>query len=226
VLYAVDDEIVFGKAAAAASFNPGTPAGGPSPGAQTAPSPGPATPQVPAPYGGQQAPARDRVLTRFVANVELDHQFNAIATVTYSDGTTASLGDALFGLNAGAAFPLTPDGRFEIQGMAGFAFARINASNGSANFWDFPVEVTAHVNAGPVRLGAGPVLHIAPMLRGSGFASGADVSFGTTVGAIVRVEYEFSRKFGFGLHGSWLRLSANGASEDASRIGGVFSFYL
>ena len=35
-----------------------------------------------------------------------------------------------------------------------------------------------------------------------------------------------SDTFGFGLHGTWLRLSANGVSADASRIGAVFSVYL
>jgi hypothetical protein len=174
---------------------------------------------------GSAAASAGQVRTRFAANLVLDHQFNAIATVTYSDGSKATLGDAIFGLNAGAAFPLTPDGRFELQGLAGLMFAKINASNGSATFWDFPVELTAHVNLASFRLGAGPVLHISPLLRGDGFASNVNVNFGTTVGGVARVEYRFAEKFGVGLHGTWLRLSANGQTADASRIGGVFSFY-
>ena len=223
VLYSVDNQVVFGKSAATASFNPAGPSalpGAPPPAGMEPP------PVTPPPHGAPAAASPAPVRTRFVGNVELDHQFNPIATVTYADGSTSTLGDALFGLNAGAAHPLTSDGRFEIQGLVGVSLGRINASNGSATFWDFPVEITAHWNAGPVRVGAGPALHIAPMLRGSGFAAGGDVNFDTTVGAVVRVEYQFNRKFGLGLHGSWLRLSANGVSEDASRIGGVFSLYL
>ena len=172
-------------------------------------------------------PSRSEVArTRFVANLEIDHQFNAVATVTFADGSTSSLGDALFGLNAGVAHPLTYDGKFEVQAVMGFLLSRINASNGSAIFWDFPLEVTAHANVGPLRFGAGPALHISPMLRGDGFASGTNVNFGTTVGAVVRAEYRLSEHWGVGFHYSWLRLSANGQSGDASRIGGSFGWYL
>ena len=164
--------------------------------------------------------------TQFAANVVLEHQFEPIATVVYSDGTRADVGDALFGLNAGAAFPLTSDGRFEVQALGGFLLARVNAANGSASFWDFPLEVTAQANAGNFRLGAGPTLHIAPMLRGSGFASGGDVDFATTVGAAAMAEYRFGRQFGLRLHFNWVRLSANGRSSDASRLGGAIGIYL
>ena len=59
----------------------------------------------------------------------------------------------------------------------------------------------------------------------SGFATGSDVTFDTTLGAVGRVEYRFTEKFGLGMHVNWLRLSANGASIDASRIGGECGFY-
>ncbi len=216
-LYSVDDEIVYGKTADPASFNPAPPGMRPAP----------ATAGGAPPAGGYPAPApKPRARTRFAANVAIDHQFNAIGTVTFSDGSTANLGDALVGLNAGAAFPLTADGQFEIQGLFGFLFSRINASNGNATFWDFPLEVTGHVNLGPFRLGAGPSLHISPILRGAGFASTAHVDFSTAVGAVGRVEYRFAEKFAVGIHGEWLRLSATDQSQDASRIGGVVSLYL
>ena len=227
VLYSVDNEVVFGKTAAPAAFRPpgaSPPTAGTTPPAVAPESQAPAGPvRTPAPYA---ATARARARVRFVGDLVLEHQFNAIATVTYSDGSKASLGDALVGLNAGAAFPLTADGRFEIQGLAGVLVSRLNASNGDATFWDFPVEITAQANVGSFRLGVGPALHIAPMVRGSGFASSADLDFSTTVGAVARVEYRFTEKFGLGAHFSWLRLSANGGSIDASRIGMAFSLYL
>jgi hypothetical protein len=225
VLYAVDNEVVFGKTASpAGSFGPtGSPpsSSGPVTGAPP-PPPGPSQ----SPYTAAPAGRDPKARARFVGEFLLEHQFNAVATVSFSDGSQSSLGDALLGLNAGAAIPLTPDGKFEIQGVAGLLFARINATNGDAIFWDFPVEITAHANLGSFRLGAGPVLHISPMLRGNGFASGADVNFATNVGAVARAEYHFQRRFGLGLHLSWQRLSANGASIDATRLGGFFNFYL
>jgi hypothetical protein len=218
VLYSVDNEVVFAKTATA-SFNPSTPA----PGAPAMPPASPA-PRAPAPAAPLSVARPER--TRFAANLALAHQFKSIATLTYTDGSTATIGDALFGLNAGTAVPLTQDGQFEIQALLGFLLSRVNASNGSVSFWDFPLEVTAHVNLGAFRLGAGPALHISPMLRGDGFASGSDVTFGTTVGAVVRAEFRAQRKYGIGLDATWLRLSANGQSVDASRIGGVLSIYL
>jgi len=164
---------------------------------------------------------------QFASNLALSHQFNSLAQVQYGDGSTGTLGDALFGLNAGAAFPLTQDGQYEVQALFGFLLSRLNASNGTLSYWDFPLEVTAHVNFWRfLRIGAGPVLHISPMMRGDGFASGSDVTFGTTVGAVVRAEARFNRRFGFGLDYNWLKLSANGQSMNASRIGGVLSLYL
>src|SRR5262249_19012550 len=114
------------------------------------------------PAASAEAPApapRPPVRTRFAANLVVDHQFNAVGTVTFADGSTSDLGDAMVGLNAGAAFPLSSDGKYEIQGLIGFLYSKINASNGSATFWDFPLEVTAHVNLGSFRIGAGPSLH-------------------------------------------------------------------
>ena len=215
-LYSVDNEVVYGKSAAPAAFTPIPPG-----------TSGPAmAPAAPAAGGLPAAAPRPPARTRFAANVVIDHQFSAVGTVTYSDGSTSNLGDALLGLNAGAAFPVSSDGQFEIQGLLGFLFSKINASNGSATFWDFPLEVTAHVNFGPFRLGAGPSLHISPILRGEGFASGSNVDYSTTVGAIGRLEYRFADKFAVGIHGEWLRLSANSQSQDASRLGAALSLYL
>jgi hypothetical protein len=188
--------------------------------------PPPQTPRTPPPPSAPADAARGQGRIRFVGGLVVEHQFNPIATVTYTDGSRASIGDALLGLNAGVSYPLTSDGQFEVQGVAGFLFSRLNASNGSAIFWDFPVEITAHVNVNHFRFGAGPALHIAPMLRGSGFASSADVNFATTIGAVVRAEYRWSENFGLGLHANWLSLSASGKSADASRLGGFLSLYL
>jgi hypothetical protein len=216
-LYAVDNEVVLAKPSAGASAAVAPPSPARRPSLSGAPAPMPAAP-------GAAPPAAARL--RFAASVALEHQFNPIATITYSDGSKADVGDALFELNAGAAYPLTADGQFELQALAGIAFAKVNAANGSATFLDFPVELTAHVNLGSFRIGAGPALHISPRLRGDGFAANAKLDFGTTVGVVARLEYVFNKKFGLGLLGTWLRLTANGQTLDASRIGGLFSFYL
>ena len=226
VLYAVDNEIVFKKTAVAASFGP-SPAGGPVPA-----SPGPSSiaptssaPNAPPPSAALPAAAPRPQKVHFAGNFVVDHQFNSIAKVTFSDGSSSTLGDALLGLNAGAEYALTPDGRYEVQALAGVLFGRINATNGDASFYEFPLEVTAHVNLASLRLGAGPVLHLAPRMRGTGFASNADLDFATTLGAVGRAEYRFNSRFGLALHFHWLRLSANGSSMDASRLGGALGFY-
>jgi hypothetical protein len=215
---------------AAASFDSSgplpAPLGPPPPSDAPGAQPPPNAPRMPPSPSAPQSAVRDRGRIRFVGDLVLEHQFNPVATVTYTDGSRSSIGDAMVGLNAGVAYPLTSDGKFEVQGLAGFLLSRLNATNGSAIFWDFPIELTAHVNVDHFRLGAGPALHIAPMLRGSGFASGADVNFATTVGLVVRAEYRLNEKLGLGLHANWLNLSANGRSADASRLGGALSLYL
>ncbi len=166
---------------------------------------------------------------RFVVGMTLDHQFNKFGTVQFTNGSSTDLGDALVGFSAGAALPLTADRRFEAQGVVGFRFARVGASNGDVSFVEFPIEITGHVNLGSFRLGAGPTFHFAPKLSGSGVAAGIDTKFDPAFGAVGLAEYLFGAgktKFSFGLRGTWLNLSAGGSSLDASGVGMLFACYL
>lgn len=185
------------------------------------------------PPGAATAPRRElapppEARVRFAGNLVLEHQFNTLATLVYTDGTQVDIGSALFGLTAGAAFPLTRDGRFELQGLGGFLVSKANASNGSVSFWTFPIEVTAHANLGRWRLGAGPTLHVAPRFRSDSFGStpASSIDFDTRVGALGQIEFLATPRIGFALRGTWLQLSSGGASIDASRIGGAMTFYL
>jgi hypothetical protein len=156
----------------------------------------------------------------------LEHQPDEFLTVQFTDGETKDLGSFIVGLGGGAAFSLTPDHKYELQGVLGVRFSSIEASNGDLDFRDFPLELTGHVNLGNVRLGLGPTLHLGGKLSGSGDASALDVEFDTALGALGVVEYR-AQKFGLGLRYSWLDLDAKtGGSIDASSFGALFSLYL
>jgi hypothetical protein len=181
---------------------------------------------APPPAPAEPAAAVDRAAAsrvRFVANLTMDHQFNSIATVRYTDGSETTLGNAVIGLDAGAAVALDDARRFEVQGVGGVVLSRVGASNGNLTFLAFPVELTAHVRAGPLRLGAGPALQLHPTVRGDGFFETARGDFDTGLGAVGVVEWLLSPHLGVGLRGTWMKLSANGQSIDASRLGGSVS---
>ncbi len=186
-----------------------------------APAPIPDQPQA-----AQPAPARP---VRLVLDMTIDHQFNKLGTVQYTDGSTVDIGDAIVGLGVGGAVALTQDRQFEVQGLVGFRFARAGASNGDVTFMEFPIEVTGHVNLGKFRLGAGPAVHIGPQVSGSGVASGVKVAYDTAFGAVGAVEYLFgagTSKISLGLRGTWFSLAAGGQSLDASGLGFLFACYL
>jgi hypothetical protein len=188
----------------------------------------PAIPNQPSPSAPQAAQVRPERAVRFVAQMDLDHQFNKFATVTFTDGSKADLGDAIVGLAMGAAVPLTSDRQFEAQGLVGVRYARAGASNGDITYLEFPIEVTAHVNLGRFRLGAGPALHLGPKLSGSGIAATVDAKFETAIGAVGGVEYLFGARqsVSLGLRGTWFNLKANAGSIDASGIGMILGVYL
>lgn len=175
------------------------------------------------------APAESASL-RFVLQLNVEHQLTAIQTVDFSDRSSAGIGTILGGFSLGAAYPLTSDGRYEIQALAGAAVSRVSATNGNVTYYEIPVDVTAHMYLGSFRLGLGPTVHLMPRLRGDGFANDPSVSarynvdYGIGLGAIGEADYILWNRLVLGVRGMWLRESARGASFNWGRVGGVIGY--
>jgi hypothetical protein len=108
--------------------------------------------------------------------------------VELTDGTKQSIkANAGFTILAGAAFAPLLDGKLETRATLGVKFDTIEASNGSANYLAFPLEVVESVNLEPLRLSAGVSLAMGPRLRGKGFLDAFDVDLKNSLGLVGEV---------------------------------------
>ncbi len=188
-----------------------------SPAAPAAPASPPETAPVPA------APAAPKPLA-WVVELGGDFGTNELYRVTYTDGSKQVIGanTGLF-LTAGVtALPLA-DGRLRTRAAIGIKYTGQEASNGSIDYYAFPLEVLETLDVKPVRLGAGLYIPLGQRLKGSGAASNISATFDTTVGYTVRAEWLFGQGVGFGVRYLWTKTSISGNSVDAPAFGFILS---
>jgi hypothetical protein len=146
--------------------------------------------------------------------------------VQFSNGDVRSIkGNGGGFLSAGASFLPFQDGTFRTRATVGVKYYTISASNGSLSFYALPLEILETIDLRPLRLGAGLYALLGPNVSGSGFASGYDVSFDSSVGLALRAELIIPRtEIGIGARYVWNKLSSGGASVDAPAFGFVLSY--
>ena len=162
--------------------------------------------------------------TAFGAVVELrnDFGFTPLVGVHFLDGRRASLtvngGTALA---LGVSFLPLAGGRLGTRVTAGAKGQLLWASNGSAGFTAFPVELLEFAYAGPLRIGAGGSLLLWPRLRGSGLFEGAGHGFQSAPSAVAEAEWIVSprTRTGIGARASWTWLSRGGVTVSGPSVG-------
>jgi hypothetical protein len=130
------------------------------------------------------------------------------------------LNDGL-GISAGASFLPLAGGRLGTRLTFGVKAARLRVSNGAALFLAFPLDLTETAYVGPLRLGAGISLLVAPRVSGDGIFEHSRVRFAPAPGAVADAEWMVSpgTRTGIGLRASWHRFSANGTARGAAALG-------
>jgi hypothetical protein len=125
------------------------------------------------------------------------------------------------GISAGVSFLPLAGGRFATRASAGVKAARLRADNGKALFTAFPVELMQVAYLGPLRLGAGAAVLIAPRVRGDGDLENVRIEFDPAPGAVVDVEWIVSARTrtGIGVRGSWHRFASSGTVREAPAVG-------
>lgn len=148
-------------------------------------------------------------LRRFIA---LEYTSGRSFGLALNDGISAAIGASLLRLAGG---------RLSTRVTAGFKLQLVRASNGSATFTAFPVELAESLEVGALRLGAGASLLVAPRIRGRGFLDGARIDFDPAPGAVLDVEWLVSRATGTGIgaRASWHRFSGEGVRRGAPALG-------
>jgi hypothetical protein len=198
-------------------------------------SPAVAAPDAPEAPPGPSEPARtppSRPVDLYLA-LGYDFGFTTLVDVTYSDGSTGSLkANGGLVLAAGATFLKLLDGRVSTRASVGLKYDSLKASNGSVSYLAFPIEVVEQFRAGPVRLGAGLSLSLAPRLSGSGAATSLDARLDPSAGVLLEAMYVFGlggapgKGLGIGLRFLWQRLRSTdtGDTVGASALGLVIDY--
>lgn len=128
-----------------------------------------------------------------------------------------NLNDGL-GVSAGVSFLPLARGRLATRASAGFKLGRLRASNGKALFTAFPVDLMEAAYLGPLRLGVGVSVLLAPRVRGEGILEHASRAFDPAPGAIADVEWLVSSRTrtGIGLRASWYRFASKSTPASPS----------
>lgn len=188
--------------------------------------PGPTPPEPAAPVATAPAPRLERPARLYLA-IGYDIGGARLVEVILDDGTRPSIrANGGFSLAAGAELLPALGGRLWTRATAGLKYDAVNASNGKVSYLAFPLELAELFSAGPVRLGAGLSLSLAPRLSGSGVAAGIGESFDPSLGALLLAEWFWQAGrpgSGFGLGASFLwqrlRTRTDGIAVGASTLG-------
>ncbi|ACG74257.1 conserved hypothetical protein [Anaeromyxobacter sp. K] len=180
-------------------------------------------PAVPAPPPQVERAAPERVAPAgLIVELHSDFGLRRFIALEYTSGRRFGLA-LQDGISAavGASVLRLAGGRLSTRVTAGFKLQLVRASNGSATFTAFPVELAESLELGPLRLGAGASVLLAPTLRGRGFLEGARIDFDPAPGAVLDAEWLVSRRSrtGIGLRASWHHYQGGGVRRGAPAIG-------
>lgn len=183
-------------------------------------------PATPVPENAAVGPRLTRRV-RFVATVGYDYGFEEFFTTKFEGGGSdrlAANGGYVFSVGA-AYLPLASDA-LELRATAGLKFESISASNGSASYVAFPIELLVGWNIERVRLSAGPSLSLAPRVRGDEFFDRADLDLKNSLGLVTQAEYVFPFRGASGFFSVGVRFllqklepKRGGGSADANALG-------
>jgi hypothetical protein len=157
-----------------------------------------------------------------VLELRSEFGFERLLRVEFSNDRRISMNanDGL-AVSAGLSFLPLVGGRLGTRASIGFKVDRLRADNGSALFTAFPLDVMEALYLGPLRLGAGLSVLLAPRLGGDGILDTARVAFDPAPGVVADVEWLVAprARTGIGLRGSWYRFAANGEVQAAPAVG-------
>jgi hypothetical protein len=171
------------------------------------------------------SPRRAAVATSLGLVVELrsDFGFERLTDVVYTTTDERNRLHLNDGLAVGIGWSFLPlvGGRLATRVTGGVKLDLVRASNGSAFFVAFPLDVMETAYIGPFRLGAGASVLLRPRLRATGFLEEAGFRFATAPGVVVDAEWIVARpsRTGIGVRGSCYRFSWNGVTRAAPAVG-------
>jgi hypothetical protein len=157
---------------------------------------------------------------------------DTLLTVIYSDGSTSKVqaGEGLSLFGGVALEGLVPMGALSIdlQGTVGVKYSTTRqASNGSADYFRFPLEVLVLGHWRDLRFGAGPVYHFANSFSGSGILSGFNFNLDNALGVKAQVDYTLSNiNFGVSYTAISYKVSGLGITTNANNFGVALGFFL
>lgn len=134
---------------------------------------------------------------RFLANIGLAVGGDTLATAYYTDGSSINI-PAGTGLVLAGGLEFNLSDALSVQGTLGY-HGRFTpqASNGSASFSRFPIELLTHYKINDQwRIGTGIRFINNPKIEASGAASRLSREFESSVAGVIEAEYVFDKNSG------------------------------
>jgi len=121
--------------------------------------------------------------------IHADFGGDTLVEVSYDDGSTSSI-EAGGGITFGGGATWRMSDLFIVQATAAWKTETLpSASNGSADWDRFPVEVIGLLQIDKFRIGMGLTYHLFGKLKGDGILSSASADFDNATGSVVTFEY-------------------------------------
>ena len=132
------------------------------------------------------------------AKVGYDTGGDTLVTVIFTNGDRENI-KANQGLFLGGGVSIvTDDKAIETEISLSYKVDDITASNGDVTWSRWPLDALVFYRWDKVRVGGGLTDHFGPKLSGSGVISGLNVSFKTSLGAILQADWRITDKMNLG----------------------------
>jgi hypothetical protein len=127
----------------------------------------------------------------FSGHVGYEYGGDKLIEVTYTDGSTATLrGGTGFNIGLGGNIRPSKNSPWDVSLVGGYKLDQASASNGTIKFDRFLAEmIGSYTWTNKFRVGAGPVYHFNPKIKGDGFVP--DVNLKNSFGEQIQIGWSY-----------------------------------
>jgi hypothetical protein len=146
-----------------------------------------------------------------IVSIGYDAGGDELIKLNFTDGTTKTISaNEGVALAVGAVFYHDRDLTWQTQATVGAKYRPVDATNGDAEWWSFPIEVIGFFNTNLIRFGAGATYQIAPQLKTTGVISGYSVELDNTFGLIAQVGFRPKKRGGISVDVRYTKIEYSG----------------
>lgn len=146
-----------------------------------------------------------------IVSLGYDAGGDELIKLSFTDGKTKSISaNEGVALAVGAVFYHDRDFNWQTQATVGAKYRPVDATNGDAEWWSFPIEVIGFFNTNLIRFGVGATYQIAPKLNTTGVISSYSVDLDNAFGLIAQVGFRPKKRGGISVDLRYTKIEYSG----------------